>query len=271
MWEVIGAVGAVGAVLVAVIYGWPAFRREISRAVDDTRPVVADWDWCVAQGIDADALLADLISLDYSALAGAGLDGQSEGHVVQWAPVFEASPETWRLIIIDNKIVAYWSFFSLAPDLQQKMLKGDLFDSEIVQSKIRRLDQPGIHSIYVPMFGMHKWVKDRRWPIFKLLMRSFYDQIAALESEGIIFEDIHANGFTREGAALVRTLGFTELCPAKQGGVLYGRKIDDDLKVRVKRFLRRLDDPLQPITSEKRPEREKPLGATLPAPPLLPR
>lgn len=238
MWEALGGAGAIGAVLVAVIYGWPAFRRELAqrREPATNELTVEGWLWCLESGISAEQLLADLISLDYSSVPG--LDGQSEGHVAQWAPVFEASPETWRLIVSGHKIVAYWSFFSLAPALQEKLLAGELYDSEIVHDKIRTLRAPATHDLYIPMFGMHKWYKDQRRQIFRLLLKSFYDQVHALEAQGIQFQNVYANAFTEDGASLARSLGFEHVAYAKQGGDILGRRLDADLKQRVKRLLR---------------------------------
>lgn len=239
LWDVVAALGAVGAVLVAVVYGWPAFRREWAerqKTMSELR--VEDWSWCVEQGIDAHELLRQLIGLDYASVPG--LDHASEGHVEQWAPVFEASPETWRIVVFGQRMIAgYWSFFSLSPELQAKMLKGELFDSQIVSGAIRRVDGPGRHDVYVPMFAVHRGFQDRRQSIFRKLIGSFYDQVIALEARGVVFGTIHANAFTSEGASIARTLGFAYTASAQQGGEILGRSLDPDLKQKVRRLLKR--------------------------------
>ncbi len=78
---------------------------------------------------------------------------EAHGHVgsaLQWAPVFEASPDSWgALTNAADDVVAYWRIEALEPLAFDRALAGLLDPFDIHPRDCESLAAPGVHDVYI--------------------------------------------------------------------------------------------------------------------------
>ncbi len=232
IWTAIGALGAtIGP------FGVFALQARI-RNKGESPFTIADSDWLVAHGLSYKALLHRLIyNIDYLALAGSSLSELSEGTVQQWAPIFEKSPETWAMVVCDDRlIVGYWSFFSLSDELVGSLKERCLFDSEITETGIRCISEAGPHTVYFPMVAYHPDFQHAKHTIIRLLMQSLAKTLGQLVDENVQISEIYADCFSREGESMCRNFGMQEIGETLQNGKLYSGELNDKVMRKLAKF-----------------------------------
>jgi hypothetical protein len=166
-------------------------------------------------GVD---LLTRLIELDYMIIDG--LDLVNEGSAQQWAPVFMNYPDTWRLVVSNDKnIVGYWHFVPLDREMYLRALNGELLDSEITEDTLRYFGTPGLYDIYYVSVGIHPSHRNAKgnW----LLLSSFLDVVAALAEHDVWINSICTLAFSRLGEKLCEDLKMRKIVTRTSHGEVY--------------------------------------------------
>lgn len=160
--------------------------------------------------IDEEQLLERLIEIDTSIVPSVTL--LDEGTVEQWAPIFHASPFTWKLLTQGDQIIGYWHYICLNESSFSKVMARELRDAEIEPNMLEfpsyrhsectfrmYITMIGIESLHLNLFSGTK------------LMRSFLQEIELATTSGLFFSDIAAVAFTPYGLSLCRDFGMQYL------------------------------------------------------------
>ncbi|MBI4844007.1 MAG: hypothetical protein HY809_06765 [Nitrospirae bacterium] len=172
---------------------------------------VMGWGW------DGTKLLKQLIALDRKVI-GDALTDEREGTVDQWGPVFTEHPETWTLLSLGPKhVVGYWHFAALRDAQFLRAKAGYLLDSEITLDIVEPIDVPGIYNLYFTLLGV---LPDHRGA-GALLIDAFFTRLESLAERGVLFREICANAFTKDGRRICEGFGMHFLCPHSDFGSVY--------------------------------------------------
>lgn len=155
-------------------------------------------------GKSIEAFTAELLALDARNLRIE--DPRDLGAVEQWAPIFEAMPDTWRLLTLGEAIIGYWHLLPLTREALSLVRAGKLRDGGIDWERIELIAFPGRYHGYLSSF-----VADppyRYGKPFQAMVDSLVDTLARLAEGGVLFEEMLTPGFTREGRKLLDRLGF---------------------------------------------------------------
>ncbi len=166
-------------------------------------------EWVDERLYTYERLLQELVGLDYASVAG--LDQESEGLPSQWAPLFEKSPSTWRVIIDrEGQIVAYWSFFFLTEEVVTQLKLGKLREGTLRLADIVLPNEPLEAPILVSMVTIHPAFSGNN-EIRYHLYQSMVDAIDDLLARGVKISDIYANAFSRHGRNIATKLGLQQV------------------------------------------------------------
>ncbi|TVP75557.1 MAG: helix-turn-helix domain-containing protein [Puniceicoccaceae bacterium] len=123
----------------------------------------------------------------------------------QWAPVFEALPNCWRLLTHRGEIIGNWQFVPLAPGIQEEMRAGRVLDSQIRLDHLVTLDLPGEFDMNVTAMVLEPSYRMGKGLV--MLLRSFLEQVCELAHRKVFFSSISANAWTPEAILLCQRLG----------------------------------------------------------------
>ena len=125
----------------------------------------------------------------------------------QWAPVFEALPDSWRLLTHRGEIVGNWHFVPLAPGVHEAMRAGRMRESEIRLDHLASLDLPGAFDINVTALVLEPAYRQGSGLV--MLLRSLCDRLCKLAGRGIHVGRVGAIAWTPASVLLCRRLGMT--------------------------------------------------------------
>lgn len=186
-----------------------------SLRVGDIRDVVS-WGW------DGTRLLDEFIRIDYETLES--LDGESEGHSRQWAPIFMQHPETWRMLLApDDSIAGYWHFAPLFDDVYASAEQGMLFDGEITADRVNCFEMGGCFKVYMCQICLLP--AHRSTASIKMLLGSVLDVVDELSMHDIFISDLCANAFSLAGQSLCKSFGLSYRVPHVRTGSIYSAPI----------------------------------------------
>ena len=146
-----------------------------------------------------------LIEMDLDTIGG--LSPEYEGTPEQWAPIFESSPDTWRLLILGEEIVGYWHFMCLKDPYFSSLKNGTMIDAEL---RADMLDFPvtlGHYKAYFNIITLRASEQNSR--AFSVLLKSLEDVILGFARDSIFFSDICATAFSFKGKRLCEHIGMS--------------------------------------------------------------
>lgn len=206
---VIESLKAVYSVTQAELDDW--FSEWSSKRVRESdRYFIRGHEFLAASGMDEGDLLEKLIELDISMIPT--LTAADEGTVEQWAPIFQASPFTWKLLTYGEKIVGYWHYVCLAETYFERAKSGSLRDSHI---DLAMLDYPCFlrpdknYKMYVVMMGVHS--SHQFYGPGGKLVNSFIREIERAAANGLFFSEFLTVAYTAQGASLCRNFGLDHI------------------------------------------------------------
>ena len=123
----------------------------------------------------------------------------------QWAPIFAALPDSWRLLTHRGNVVGNWQFVPLAPGMHDAMRAGRLLESEIRLDHLVSLDLPGEYDVNITAIVIEP--DHRHGPGLVSLLRSLAEQFCHLAGRGVRVSRIGANAWTPESVLLCRRPG----------------------------------------------------------------
>lgn len=144
-----------------------------------------DHTWLQGKIDNYEGLLRRLVGLDYTCVE-AHLSERAEGTVARWWPLFEYSPETWRLLIFEDKvIVGYWSAFALTEEAFDRVKHAELPESELTVEHLEKVEGRGRYRLFFSMVCVHPEFRD--WGgenVYALLKADFKKWLASLRLGG---------------------------------------------------------------------------------------
>ena len=133
----------------------------------------------------------------------------------QWAPIFAALPDGWRLLTHRGRIVGDWQFVPLAPVVHDALRDGRLRDAEIRLDHLVTADLPGEFDIYGSALVLGPGYRQGKGMV--MLLRSLCDRFCQLASRGVRIRRIGATAWTPQSVLLCQRLGMTPAGPAYNG------------------------------------------------------
>ena len=125
----------------------------------------------------------------------------------QWAPIFEALPDTWRILTHRGQIVGNWQFVPVAPGVHHELRSGRLADSQIRLDHLVSLDLPGEYDINITALVLEPAYRQGKGLV--MLLQSLADQICHLARRRVSFSSVSANAWTPQSILLCNRLGMT--------------------------------------------------------------
>ena len=156
-----------------------------------------------ARGLSHGWLAETLLAMDRRLISDHPALGVHEPE--QWAPVFRALPDTWRVLTHRGEIVGNWHFTPLPPGALDEMSAGRLLESQIRLEHLVTLDLPGRVDINVTALVIEPAYRQGRGLI--LLLQSLCAQLCHLARNGVRFGRIGAIASTPQSVPLCRRLG----------------------------------------------------------------
>lgn len=176
---------------------------------------IEDFGYARRLGLGFHTLLERLIELDRRLVgsdAALGVDGTA-----QWVPIFEALPDSWRLLTVDDAIVGNWHFVPLDPKVYARCRTGDVTDADLRLDHLRSLDLPGVHDMYVAALLLEPAHQDGR--TLRLLLDAFCHRLSVLAGREVYFDRVCASAWTAASTVLCRRLGMRPVGRVRGGKV----------------------------------------------------
>lgn len=147
------------------------------------------------------------------------LDNHSEGTTKQWVPIFDGFPEMWRVILSNNIIIGYWDFVILKDEYHDKLIQGELVDSEVLLENLKLNYRNEVNNIYIVGVCIDSEFQGKN--LSKLILKSMYELFKSLYDQNIIINELVTNAYTEKGQCFFERLGFKYLREHKHHGKIY--------------------------------------------------
>lgn len=162
-------------------------------------------DEFVRSAFDGDytKFLDRIIQIDEHTIVG--INKEHEGTSEQWAPVFQSSPYTWKLLVSGQEIVGYWQFVCLKDKYYDGVLAGSILDSQIT---VEMIDFPVVEGLYSGYFCVIATLPQyRNTNSFSMLNRSITKTLSDFARNGVLFRRFCATAFSFEGKRTCELVG----------------------------------------------------------------
>lgn len=144
----------------------------------------------------------------------------------QWASIFAALPDSWRLLTHNGEIVGNWQFVPLAQGVHEEMRAGRLHDSQIGLTHSSSLDLKGVFDLNVTALVVEPAYRHGKG--LAMLFRSFGAQLCNLALRGIQFSRVSAIAWTPQSVLLCQRLGMRSVRSTNNGtGAFFEVKIGE--------------------------------------------
>lgn len=149
---------------------------------------------------------------------------EAHGHVgsaLQWAPVFEATPDSWGALTNEvDDIVAYWRIEALEPLAFDRALAGLLDPFDIHPRDCEDLARPGAYDIYLVRACVDPaW---REISTRRLFAHSFFAAAERLALRGVRFREMAAAAQSDDECRICEDLGLSFLHDAPNDAAIFG-------------------------------------------------
>ena len=207
------------------------FLEWVMRDARSTGPRIEDASFLTRSGLSYHDLLERLLEIDFAAIAQ--LTPEDGGEAAHWAPIFEAQPHAWRLLVIGDHIIGYWHVLHLKRKVYGKLKSGQISEGQLRVSDLANWSaaytgDPAhlfISSIVVepqhqhPHHGM-------------LLIRSLLTEIDRLIADGFAISEVCTVAFSPNALHLCQSLGMERIgskvaCAERQPAEVYVAQADE--------------------------------------------
>lgn len=176
----------------------------------DGKYYVRGFEFLKAQGMDEYDLLDRLIEIDTEIIPRIMLE--DEGTTEQWAPIFVASPFTWKLLTYGDRVVGYWQYLCLKDQYYEMVKSGQLRDAEITTEMIEApsfVKPEKNFKMYVVMVGVD--AAHQHIGAGNRLIQSFIKEVQRAAQSGLFFSEVCAIAFSLQGLHLCRDCGMKRI------------------------------------------------------------
>ncbi len=105
------------------------FLDWVVRDARSTAPGIEDASFLARSGLSYHDLLERLLEIDFAAIPQ--LTPEDGGEATHWAPIFQAQPHAWRLLVIGDQIVGYWHVLHLKRKVYGKLKSGRMPEGQL--------------------------------------------------------------------------------------------------------------------------------------------
>ena len=126
----------------------------------------------------------------------------------QWASIFEALPDSWRLLTCRDEIIGNWHYLPTIPGVVEELRTGRLLDGDLRLEHATSLDLPGTLEIYFTALTLEG--EFRRTTAIMMMLRSIVASLIQLAERGIYFSRITALACTPQAILLCQRLGMKD-------------------------------------------------------------
>lgn len=149
---------------------------------------------------------------------------EAHGHVgsaLQWAPVFEAAPDSWGALTNEAEdIVAYWRIEALEPLAFDRALAGLLEPFDIHPRDCEDMARPGAYDVYLVRACVDPaW---REISTRRLFADSFFAAAERMALRGVRFREMAAVAQSDDECRICEDLGLSFLHDAPDDGAIFG-------------------------------------------------
>jgi hypothetical protein len=198
--------------------------RPVTRAgrIGTPNVVVADLRDLLALGWTVRKIINELLELEYAMSPELTLD--FSGTSDQWIPILDAHPETWRVLLNEERrIIANWHFVALGSKDFKRARNGRLLEREISADKVRHIDIPDFYNIYFVAAFIEP--QARQLHTLQLFRTSILDHFLYLAKGGVFIDMLCTNAYSPSGEAFCNSFGLPPGKRHSHGGVMYERKL----------------------------------------------
>lgn len=180
------------------------------------RYTIQGYEFLEANGMDEYDLLDRLIAIDTAVIPE--IKREEEGTTDQWAPIFHASPYTWKLLTTGDEVAGYWHYVCLNDERFQMAKAGKLQESNIKNDMLVHLTHSGSERDYKMFISMIAIDSKHQQPeISSKLLLSFIREFGRLAKAGFFFSEICAVAFTPIGLQMCLDFGMEKI--GRQEGI----------------------------------------------------
>lgn len=137
---------------------------------------------------------------------------EHEGGVDKWVQKHRDHPDMARLLFKNGELVGYWSGVFLGDDDFKKLMSGEMLDSDINMSALKKVGDKDVN-FHIVMLGIKD--KCRGFSALKVLISSIINFFKDCSNEGTVISNVCAVGYSFEGEALCIGFGMKKVCKNK--------------------------------------------------------
>jgi hypothetical protein len=178
-----------------------------------------------AIGIDVAQLLTLITRIDEE---NGLLEESYEAVVARLTPVFDATENMWRAIMINGKIKGYWNCEALNDEYTALIEKAQLKECYINIDNLKSDLRKEKNDLLFDSVCIHKDYQDYR--LSGVIYKSIYDTLGRLPQDGIEVGDIWASIWSDQGVRFFTKLGFVLHKENEHNGAIYRVSFDDLMK-----------------------------------------
>ena len=168
------------------------------------------YEFLEAHNIDEYDLLDRLIDIDTTVIPSLTLE--DEGTTDQWAPIFHASPYTWKLLTCGEDIAGYWHYMCLKDDQFETAKQGFLQEAKLNEDMLVHLTHTGSDTSYKMFISMIAIDSKHHTPErSSQLLLSFAREFGRLAKAGFFFSEVCTVAFTPIGLQMCSDFGMNKL------------------------------------------------------------
>jgi len=158
------------------------------------------------------------------------LEEPYEDVVNRLTPVFDATENMWRAIMINGEIKGYWNCEALVDKYQKLIEEAKLKESYINIENLKNSSQllEGKNDLLFDSVCIHKDYQDHK--LSGVIYKSIYDALSKLPSQGIEVSDMWASIWSDQGVRFFTKLGFVLHKKNEHNGAIYRVSFYDFIK-----------------------------------------
>lgn len=154
-----------------------------------------------------DELLTTIMELE---LRATGIDDPTAtGTATFWSMIFEALPDSWRVLTRGNRIVGIWHMVPLVPSAYEDFRTGKLSDGQLELRHVESFDLPGKFNVSLCSVVIDR--PTRNQASFALMLTSLLETIQQLAERDVVFEKVCLQAWSPHVTILCHRLGFREV------------------------------------------------------------
>jgi len=180
-----------------------------------------------AIGIDVAQMLTLITKIDEE---NGLLEEPYEAVVARLTPVFDATENMWRAIMINGEIKGYWNCEALTDEYTELIKKAQLKECYINIDNLKTDSQllAGKHDLLFDSVCIHKDYQDHK--LSGVIYKSIYDTLSKLPADGIEVGDMWASIWSDQGVRFFTKLGFVLHEKNEHNGAIYRVSFDKFIK-----------------------------------------